>query len=86
MNRTSNTALFSALTFLGLALSVPLASPADAVPRLPAALDDQVRAMCEASSVDLAGKRAERRCRAELRERIQQLGGSPERRIRLVQR
>jgi hypothetical protein len=86
MIRNANSALVGALTFSGLAMSLLLVSPAAAVPRLPVTLDDQIRHMCEASSVDLAGKREERRCRADLRQKIEQMGGATERRIRLVQR
>lgn len=84
--RKSSAALAGAVAFWGLAMSLLLVTPAGAVPKLPVAVEDQIRYLCEASSADPAGKRDERRCRSEWRKKIEQLAGPTERPVRLVLR
>lgn len=86
MSTHSTSALLGALTFGGLALSLMFAAPAQATPRLPTAIEDQIRHVCEASSADLEGKRQERQCRAEWRAKLQRMTGGEERKVRLVLR
>lgn len=86
MTRTLNTALVGAITFWGLAMSLLLVTPASAVPKLPVAVEDQIRHLCEASSADLSGKRDERRCRAEWRKKLEDMGAGNARAVRLVLR
>jgi hypothetical protein len=86
MIRTARTALVGALTFGGLTLGLLLSTPAGASPKLPTAIEDRIMHLCEASSADLEGKRAERQCRAEWREKVERMSGPGERKIRLVVR
>lgn len=80
-------ALFGAVLFGCLANSVVLATPALAEPpRLSTATRDRIRALCEASSADRAGKRDERRCRTEWQERLERLGAEQGRPVRLLLR
>lgn len=86
MIRNAKAALVGALTFGGLSVSLLFATPVAAEPKLPVAVEDQIRYVCEASSADLAGKREERRCRAEWRDKLQRLSASDRTKTRLVLR
>lgn len=76
--------LFSTVVLGSFAVSALLATPAAAsAPKLSVATTDRIRVLCEASSMDLAGKRSERRCRAEWQERLERLGLQHGRPVRL---
>ena len=73
ISKLENT-FISAVLLACFALTALLATPAFAKsPRLSVATVDQIRSLCEASRMDPAGQRDERRCRAEWQSRLERL-------------
>lgn len=81
-NAGVNAVLLGALAAASLVALPAAAQP----PRLPLETVDRIRALCEASSMDLAGQREQRRCRAEWTERLERLSLEKGRPVRLTLR
>jgi hypothetical protein len=82
ISKLENT-FISAVLLACLALTALLATPAIANPRLSGATLDQIRSLCEASSMNPAARRDERRCRAEWQSRLERLSIEQGRAVRL---
>ena len=72
MTKKVETAFVTFLAAVSTALALLLASPVLAKPLSEAQLRDRLDYICEASSVDVVGKRMEKACRAEWRAKLQQ--------------
>ena len=72
MIKTMETGLVSLVMLGSMLFALLLATPVAAKPLSEAAINDRIVEFCEASSVDVVGKRMERQCRAELRAKLQQ--------------
>lgn len=71
MTKTIETAFVTFFMAVSTALALLIASPAVAKPVSEAQLRDRLDYICEASSVDVVGKRMEKECRAEWRAKLQ---------------
>lgn len=72
MIRKFEAAFITLLAAASTAFALLIATPVAAKPLSQLALNDRIIELCQASSVDVVGKRMERQCRAELKAKLQE--------------